>query len=145
MQPYPENWLRGLFKGQLYDDDDVSTAAFTFKGDARDDGHIEHSIHWEDDANAIGFTLAMTNPGVGAEQPEIRYKDGVAVISTAFLDHICGLPRVGGALCYERKVAPGNPYHGNLLLKKECPDHVRRKLAANLAQHVLRVEKQPRL
>ena len=132
---FPENCIRGipnrdfLTPGRL-----VATHLFYFSDDARDDGWIEQSINWQDDDQAIEFTLRQRK-----EDGQLQFRAGVAIVPRVELDRIRERSIHGSALSYERRALPDNPYHGNMLLRYDTDKAVMRQIAATLAlyaQHI---------
>lgn len=82
----------------------------------RPDGHIEESINWDDDSQAIQFTLDQRR---GDDQ--IRFKYGIALIPLTAINELNHMTNFLNALSYERDIVSDqdNPYHGNLLLNSD--------------------------
>jgi hypothetical protein len=139
--PFPENCIRGIpNKTFLYDDETVAAHLFDFKQrDARDDGLTEQSINWEDDTQAVEFTLSQTK-----EDGDRQFKAGVAIVPRSEIDRINKLPGIGGDLSYERQPLAGNPYHGNLLLPTDTSKKKMRMIAGSLALAVSTIMSQGR-
>jgi hypothetical protein len=109
----------------------VSTGFVPFHMDqCRDDGFIEESINWEDDEDAVAFTLATRR-----SDGRLQFLGGVAVILRSELDHICNHPGTRLLFGYERAAIDSNSYHGNLLLSSATPKHAKVQIAATLAMH----------
>lgn len=134
---YPDNCLRGIsVKDGILEDGTVASHVFYFK-DPRPDGWIEQSINWEDDADALPFTLTQRR-----KEGTLQFPFGVAVVPRAELDKLAALPALAGRLSYERRREKENPYHGNLILRENTPAPTRRQMAATIAMHVSRVVQQ---
>ena len=133
---YPENCLRGITGEHGILDEvpapRVSTDVFQFE--TRDDGGFSQSINWQDDDNAIPFTLAQTRRD--RVTPQFV---GLAVVATAELDRLSKLAAVGGVLSYDREPTDENPYHGNLLLAVGVPKPQKAQIAAALALLVTQI------
>jgi hypothetical protein len=109
---YPANFLRGISDSNyLTPDNTVSGAAFHFDKKHCVGDWIENSINWEDDAGAV-VTLFSQKNKKGLPQ----FRAGAILGPISCLDEIKAL--TNGILSYERKQLENNPYHGNLLLKK---------------------------
>lgn len=133
---YPDNCLRGIVREDQIVEEGGAIAptsdVFTFT-DARQNGDITQSINWEDDQNAMAFTMEMRRRGDG----DYQFKGGVAVVARAELDRISRLPTVGGALSYDREHLDENenPYHGNIILAANVSSTRKRMIQATLATH----------
>jgi hypothetical protein len=138
---YPENCLRGIQqKDKILEDGLVASDVFYFDDDhVRENGVFEQSINWEDDENAVSFTLSQRR-----KDNTPQFKGGIAIIARCELDKLAKFPAVvGEALYYERQIKDDNLYHGNLLLSAAISKPKRRAIAATLALHVSRVIPQP--
>ena len=133
---FPDNCIRGITSEDfLVDDETVGSHLFYFKmEDARDDGWMEQSINWEDDASVIEFTLNQRK-----ENGEIKFKVGVAIIPREGIDRLKKFPNVREKISYERQSLESNPYHGNILLKENVPKHIMKMIAGSLALAVARI------
>jgi len=133
---YPDNCLRGISnQSQVQEDDLVGTDVFYFLDDhTRADGTFEQSINWDDDENAIPFTLSQRR-----QDESLQFRGGVAVIARCDLDRLSKLPAFGEALSYDRQSLPENPYHGNLILAAGISKVRRKAIAVTLAMHVSRI------
>jgi hypothetical protein len=134
--PFPDNCLRGIPNEQfVLDEETVAPVLFFFhKRDARDGGWTEQSINWEDDEEALAFTLNQTK-----EDGERQFRAGVAVIARRAIDGLSMRPAVAGVLRYERQPLVGNAYHGNLLLRTSVSTRKMKMIAAGLALYARRV------
>ncbi len=104
----------------------VTTAAFLSDertASKREDGGREVSINWEDDATVLRFTLDRRESS----------GHGVARLPREQVDCVCRLQNCRLELRYERRRLEGNPYHGNLLYRKECLKPVEKMIASALA------------
>ena len=125
---YPENSIKGIPNNDfLIEGKYVASHLFHFK-QARDDGAIEQSINWEDDASAIDFTLNQKK-----ENGEFQFKAGVAILPRSEIDRLSRYPSIRGMLSYERSPLADNPYHGNLLLQRNVSTRIMKQIAASLA------------
>jgi hypothetical protein len=61
-------------------------------------------------------------------------------LSRERFDRLKSSPLIKPKLEYERRAIPENKYHGNLLLKKDVPARVMKKIAAGIALCVVFVE-----
>ena len=127
---YPKNSLKGIPNDSyLSEDGSPGSHLFYFKENhLRDDGWIEQSINWQDDENAIHFTL-----GQRKEDGNYQFKSGVVVIPREEIDRLNRRPTVNELLSYERQPLENNSYHGNILLMSGVPKPTMKKLAAGLA------------
>jgi len=101
-------------------------------------GDYMQSINWEDDHEAITFTLSMRH-----DDGTPQFKGGVAILEKVVIDQVAASAKVAGALSYERESEEGNRYHGNLLLKPVVSKYVMRSIAADLALRVSRIVPMP--
>ena len=133
--PFPDNCLRGIsVPDQILDDGTVSTAAFNFSENVRDDGFKELSIVWEDDEKASGVLLDQKK-----DTGEFQFKVGYAFVPRNEIDHLIKQPSVNNILNYERRELEDNPYHGNILVHGSTSRHMIRKIQAYLALFVSNV------
>jgi hypothetical protein len=133
---YPINCIKGIPNADfLIEDGSIGSHLFYFKKEhIRDDGRKEQSINWEDDSNAIEFTINQKK-----DDDSIQFKAGVAIVPRDEIDRLGNMPTVKGLLSYERQPLDINPYHGNLLLAEGVPNHTMKKLAAGLALAVTKI------
>jgi len=129
---YPEEFLKGIPNTNFIGDDNGPTSdLFYFNADhqkiARDDDYLEESINWRDDYGADDILFAQEKNG------SIQFKGGAAVMCRLELDRLMKKPLNKEVLGYERKVIPGNNYHGNLLLHKKVQNREMKKIAATIA------------
>lgn len=118
----PATLLRGLRTKDCIVQGKVSLVAFVPDGKRSDEdgGGKEASINWEDDAEAVKVTLGdIKNSAHGA-----------ARVARAWVDEVKSSQGCDGALDYERKTIPGNPYHGNLIYVAGL-DNVRQRMIAS--------------
>ncbi|MBN2132808.1 MAG: hypothetical protein JW741_25130 [Sedimentisphaerales bacterium] len=87
-----------------------------------------------DDENAIPFTLNQTK-----DNGSLQFKVGIAILSRRSLDRIKKDAVFAGFLDYERDQLETNPYHGNLLLKKDIDPRKKTSLRFKLA-HAAKVK-----
>lgn len=128
---FPNNCLKGIpNENFMYDDGTIASHLFHYKNNQnRNDGFLESSINWEDDSQAIRFTLNQRK-----ENNELQFNVGIAIIPRFEIDRINRQPTVNGILFYERQAIPKvNPYHGNLLIGSEVPKPTMKKIAASIA------------
>lgn len=110
----PDSCLRGITKtDDITSDGKVAAVAFyPSKKNApnRPDGASETSINWEDDGNALPFSLQ-------------QFPNGVIRVLKVELDRIKKAPTSNGEFDYERAPLPNhlNDYHGNLLFQRDLP------------------------
>lgn len=96
---------------------------------------METSINWQDDDGSLVSTLKQEKePGV------LQFQAGAAILSRERFDRLKSSPLIKPKLEYERRAIPENKYHGNLLLKKDVPARVMKKIAAGIALCVVFVE-----
>lgn len=134
---YPDRCIRGIPNETYLTDGGVAAHLFYFDFQyTRDDGWIEQSVNWEDNKDAIPFTINQkTTQGK-------QFKAGVAIVPRNQIDNIKSAPTIRGALSYERKSLSDNPYHGNLLLISGTPPVKMKLIAASLALQVSEIVKQ---
>lgn len=129
---YPEELIRGIPNQQQFLDEENNPTAnlFYFERDnpSRDDGYKEESICWRDDEGAVSILLNQRK-----EDGSLQFKAGLAIIPRLEIDRLKRNQAVKERLDYERREVDGNKYHGNLLLKKEVPGKIMRKIAAGIA------------
>lgn len=122
---FPRFSLRGIRKPDWVADGEVSSAAFhdsERSAASRPDGGTEISVNWEDNDQALLFTLRQSNSG-----------SGVARLRTEAVYEVTKLPAIGLVVFPERAREKGNPYHGNLVFVAGTARNVRRAVSAYLA------------
>jgi len=134
---YPDVFLRGISDpGHIDEDGNVSSAVFSFgKKDnvhGREDNFDEESIFWKDDEGAVAKILNQTKA-----DGKIQFRAGAAEVDRTKVDHVRKLFNYIGVLEYERKTEENNPYHGNLLLKKNIKKIMKNNISGLLANCVV--------
>jgi hypothetical protein len=139
MTNYPDTCIKGIPNHSFVGPNGFpSTHLFYFDPPhAREDGWIEESINWEDDEQAIDFTLNQKK-----DDGTLQFKAGVALIPRGEIDRLNSQPSIANSLGYERAPLDGNPYHGNLLLQEAVPKAIMKKIAAGIALCVSEVIQQ---
>jgi hypothetical protein len=133
---YPENCLRGIPNPQQVKENelvDVDVFMFNNQNIIENSSH-QISINWQDDDNAISFTLAQKRT-----DEELQFKGGVAVIPRSDLDQLSKLPIMKESFSYNRQRLQENEYHGNLILKLGFSPARRKMIANTLAAHVSKI------
>ena len=127
---YPNNCIRGIpHQDFLLDDGGVKSHLFYFDPKFnREDGWCKQSINWEDDNEAIDFTMNQRK-----ETGELQFSAGVAILQRLELDRLKNRPTVKGIFKYERGELTLNKYHGNLLLKNDTTKTKMKQIAAGIA------------
>jgi hypothetical protein len=127
---FPEHCIRGIpNKDFISDDGIIGSHLFHFKKEHnRQDGWCEQSINWNDDENAISFTLKQKK-----KDGEIQFKSGLLLLPRNEIDRLITRPAIANSLSYERDILDDNKYHGNLLLKNNVPTRLMKQIAAGLA------------
>lgn len=123
MENYPDALLRGIRDSKLIVEDQVSTMVFypnEKTKELRDDGYMETSINWEDDENALNFTIKL-------------FPNGAVRLPKVELEHINRYPTSRDDLLYERSPQENNSYHGNILFRGDLPKSILRLRSASLA------------
>ena len=125
---YPGNCIRGIDQENcITEEGNIAQHAFNFKDVGRPDHWMEVSINWEDDHNAIGFTLNQIR-----RDGERQFLEAVT-LSRSQVDDLKERLGDGNLLSYERQAEPDNSYHGNLLLKSDVSKHLKNLAQAGLA------------
>lgn len=125
---FPDYALRGLPTQDCIDSiyGIICSTAFIFNGNhLNEKGYDEISINWYDTEEALN----QLKNQIKEESGQPKYCFGVARIPTESMKKICKKYR--NDLQYERKAIPDNEYHGNILLKKEALEKVRRNMIAS--------------
>lgn len=113
---YPDEFIRGISSKDFMDEEGYPNALIFNKFDPnpeRDDDYNEVSINWYDCEEALKILLNQKK-----ENGELQFKWGCAILPTSDLDKLCKKPQFSAYLSFERRVVPGNTYHGNILVKK---------------------------
>ena len=135
---YLDNFLKGIPNSTfLIERNKVATHLFFFN-QVREDGALQQSINWEDDKNAIDFTLLQTKP-----DGDLQFKSGIAQVPIREIDKLNMRPTVNGVLSYEREPLPENKYHGNLIIMRRVKKPQMRQIAAGIALAVSKVIQNP--
>ena len=121
---FPVNCIRGIRKSSWVNDEGkVSGLAFEpdlRTKDNREDQGCETSINWEDDSNALSFTLK-------------EYEHGVVRLQTQKIDYVNRIHGALDSLKLERDLLPKNPYHGNLVFSGRLRKIEIKQIASTLA------------
>jgi hypothetical protein len=130
---FPENCIKGIPHASFVRDGWIGSELFYFKDrDLRLDGWVEQSINWQDDENAVGFTLRQVKKETG----EFQFKAGVAVLPRVEIDRIRSRYAHLDMLSYERQPLEDNYYHGNILLQRQMLKMpIMRQIAGALAMY----------
>ncbi len=134
---FPDNALKGIPNPSFMNEEgNVGSHLFRFDIDQeiRDDDLIEQSINWEDDYNAIDYTLKQKK-----ENGETQFKVGVAIVPREDIDRLMNKHPFKNVFFYERNEVANNPYHGNLLLNKNISKPTRNMLSAGLALAISKI------
>src|ERR1035437_4682842 len=127
---YPETFLRGIPNNSFIDEDGhPATHLFYIETESkRKDDYKEESIFWKDDDRAVDLILLQKKA-----DDSIQFQAGAAVLNRDQIDRIKNQVQAKNKFNYERKKQPGNPYHGNLLLKKDVKKPLMIRIAASIA------------
>ena len=107
----------------------ANTQLFGFSSDPHtSNGWIRESINWMDEEHVIGFTLNQVR-----EDGTLKFRAGVAILLRTDIDRISKRHTLTQPLSYERASTEENPYHGNLLLKRDIKKHVKGMIRTALA------------
>lgn len=128
--PFANRFIKGLnLADHILEHGGVSSSAFTFhESPNRTDNKQEQSINWEDDDNAIRFTLNQTKP-----DGSIHFQYGVVTVPIEELEKLNSRPSVNTFIDYERSPITGNNYHGNLTIPRTLAKPTMRLICAGLA------------
>ena len=141
MVKYPNRFIRGIANRDCLRDQsgtlsvsNIGGAAFTFSPQPNHtDGKWELSVNWEDDNDAISFTLSQKKEG------RIQFRVGVVILPRTAIDEINKSPSTPNWLSYERLSVNDNKYHGNLLVNSDLHRQNKRLLSGLLAWRVVEV------
>ncbi len=126
---FPESCIKGISaQDQIGQGGNAAPHLFNFKDKIRPDGWKEQSINWNDDEEAISFTLSQER-----DNGSIQFAYGVAILPTHEIERVKRHIKVPSALSYERDALPGNRYHGNILLRGDIQKPLMRMISANIA------------
>ena len=134
----PEEFYRGLSSPDTVTEQGYPTeAAFRFLDFNRSDGYNELSVNWNDDEGSLEKLLSQRKSS--KEEPQFKigyckiYKSMMRMLMKAYMDE--------GMLSYERRPIEensesdieANPYHGNLLMKKDVGNMIKKNIQCSLA------------
>lgn len=128
---YADTCIRGVRKAEWIDGDIISSLVFEpdFRTcDQRDDRGYETSINWEDNDQAVSYTL---------RQPIAKF--GALRLPRKAIDRVNEKPQSTNSLKYERKISQDNrdnPYHGNIVYLHDVPKPKIKQIAATLALEI---------
>jgi hypothetical protein len=128
---YPETCLRGVpHTGCLCEDGTMAHfTLFPFSDDeSRASEWIDESINWMDDGGAIDVLLNQKK-----ENGELQFRVGIAMLPRAELDRLKRVHRLNDRFNYERREIEGNPYHGNLRLRRDVQNPLKGMFRSALA------------
>ena len=129
MPSYPAECLKGITDDVSVQDGLIGSNLFQFRiNPDRSDDYLESSINWNDDSNALTFTLAQVK-----ENNIKQFKQGVAILPRNEIDRLRKRASVNKLLSYERQKLEDNPYHGNLVLRQGLHKAIMRTISAGLA------------
>lgn len=124
MKDMPDFCIRGIFKSSLITPEGDILADVFIPDDRtkkdREDGGSEVSINWEDDEEAVKFTLK-------------KYPNGVVRLAKTEIDRVNMAERANNDLSYERTPKADNIYHGNIVFHNHLRPAKIREIAAVLA------------
>jgi hypothetical protein len=129
---YPDSCIRGIPNTNCLTEENTLASRNLFQFHrANADGWLEESINWNDDINAIRFTLEQKKD-VG---DECKFGIGIAILVRNEIDLIIRKRGISDRLQYERKPIqePPNAYHGNLLIKNDIPKQLKESIRSQLA------------
>lgn len=136
---YPNDLIKGIPNSYFLDDDGSPSSSLFYFGLKnllpRDDGFNEESINWYDNHEALTIVLSQKK-----DDGSFQFKTGAAILIRMEIDRIRRYPYVKNRLSYERRARPENKYHGNLLLKRDVPKALMKKIAASIALSVSEVK-----
>lgn len=137
----PDKFYRGISSADAISAEGyITEAAFNFdKNDlnTRSDDYLELSINWGDDDGAILTLLSQKKPF----KDEPQFKVGYCSIQKSVMMNLFRSYMDDNNFTYERrpickdeeKDIVENPYHGNLLLKKDASKALRKNIQCGLA------------
>lgn len=129
---YPDTCIRGIPNRTCLTEENTVAHRNLFQFNrANSDGWCEESINWNDDINAIRFTLEQKKE----ENEEFKFEIGLAILSRNEIDLIIRKRGISDRFQYERKpiLNPSNVYHGNLLIKNDTPKQLKESIRSQLA------------
>ena len=135
--------LRGLKKEWINKYGLLKKSAFIFEpNEKRKDDFQEASINWVDDSNAYTQILNQMNK---RKPEEFQFTYGYAIAKLSELNRTLAPFKNKGIFGYERDKLVDNPYHGNLLLKKDVYDEVRGGILATFVHKIIPRENSVRI
>lgn len=131
MIDFPASCLRGVHKQDfITPEGGVSSAVFhpDFRtAESRNDGGAETSVNWEDDDTVLDFTLRLKT------NSQYQFPHGAVRLRRQEIDHINRFSVSTNSLNYERAALEDNPYHGNIVFKRDLSKPTIKMIAAALA------------
>lgn len=138
---FPDKFFRGIKSNNYISEGMVKSNLFFIELSnltERPVNNYAESINWDDDKNALYFTLNQKR----IDDVTKIFQAGVAVVFKSTIDSFIKNASIAqDVLSYEREKIIGNPYHGNLLLKKNISNSRRALIAGALAAYVENIEK----
>lgn len=128
---FPENCLRGIPNNDLVTQDGVPSSNLFYPMN-----NLEVSINWEDDQNALLFTLSQKR-----DDNEFQFKYGVAILPLVKIDEIINECFLQEPISINREPLEDNPYHGNIVYKESLTKEAKRMIAGMLALNISSVIK----
>ncbi len=134
----PEDFYRGLPSPDTVTEQGYPTeSAFRFLYFGREDGYSELSINWNDDEGALEKLLSQRKPF--KEEPQ--FKIGYCKIEKSMMKMLMKTYMDDQVFSYERRPVEAdleadvesNPYHGNLLMKKDAGNALKKNIQCGLA------------
>lgn len=124
---YPDSFFRGITSAAMKDGY-LLPESFQLDG-GRDDQFEEISITWNDDEKAFVVIASQINERSG----EIQFSSGISKIERLNFESKMKPQIIAQNISYERRPTYNNRYHGNLLVKKELPRHIKNMIKSQLA------------
>ena len=101
----------------------------------RDDKGEEVSVNWEDDDEALKFTIECRDEKSG----NFKFPQGVVKLPLDEIERLNNQPTMDNPLFVERKIEDDNPYHGNIVYKSGLRPLLKRMIASSLATHTSQI------
>lgn len=134
---FPDNCLRGIWNEGDLTKDGSKVRSHLFDSNletGRSDGWESASINWQDDDQAVDFTLSMRKT-----DGLTKFTSGVAILPRESIDTLRRLKNIAPLLNYERQELDDNKYHGNILYQQGANKHTRRAISALLGESVVQI------
>lgn len=126
---YPDKMLRGISSKNYIQEGAITDEVFPLT-DYREDGFFEISVTWYDEPHALDVIMEQRSE---RRNGDIQFPGGIAEIDRNKMCSVLKIHFINNWLNYERRATKNNPYHGNILVKRDISTQMKRLIRCTLA------------